>query len=362
MNALQIGLLVVLCSAASCRDHPGSHAGATGSSAGAVAPDVLALRTEPEAAAAPKEPLTIAYSDWPGWIAWDIAVERGFFKQAGVDVTLKWFEYVPSMEAFSEGKVDSVCMTNGDALVSASGGAQGVGIILNDYSNGNDMIVARPGIKNVAGLRGKRIGVEIGFVDHLLLIQALNSAGMSEADVQIINEKTHKTPQLLKSGAVDAIGAWQPNSGQALEMVAGAKPIFTSANVPGLIYDLLYVNPRSLKERRAEWKKVVSVWFRVVSYIADPKTRPDAMRVMGARVQLSPEKFSRLSDGTFLLDLPGNQRSFARRESFDSVYGSTQAVDKFNVANHTYRDQSDVDASLDPTLIAEVAASLPASK
>ena len=38
---------------------------------------------------------------------------------------------------------------------------------------------------------------------------------------------------------MDAVVAWQPNSGQALEEVAGSKAIFTSADVPGIIYDVL---------------------------------------------------------------------------------------------------------------------------
>ena len=63
------------------------------------------------------EPLKIAYSDWPGWVAWQVGIDKGWFKEAGVDVDFEWFEYVPSMEAFSAGKVDAVSMTNGDALV-----------------------------------------------------------------------------------------------------------------------------------------------------------------------------------------------------------------------------------------------------
>ena len=31
------------------------------------------------------EPLKIAYSDWPGWVAWEIGVQKGWFKEAGVD-------------------------------------------------------------------------------------------------------------------------------------------------------------------------------------------------------------------------------------------------------------------------------------
>lgn len=296
-------------------------------------------------------PLRIAYSDWPGWVAWDIADKRGFFRARGVEVELVWLEYVPSMEQFSRNLVDAVCMTNGDALVVAQSGAQSTGILLNDYSNGNDMIVARPGLPSVKALKGKRIGVEVGFVDHLLLLQALKSVGLEESDVEIVNEKTNATPALLASGRVDAIAAWQPNSGQALEQVAGAKALFTSANVPGLIYDLLYVNPKSLATRRGDWQKVVDAWFDVVAYIQSPATRADAVRIMSERIALSPAKYGTLLDGTFLLDRAGNRARFERGPSLASVYGSTRIVDGFNIANHIYKDPSLVDTLLDPSLV-----------
>ena len=49
---------------------------------------------------ADKPVLKIAYSDWPGWTAWEIADKKGFFKKHGVNVKLEWFEYGPSMDAF----------------------------------------------------------------------------------------------------------------------------------------------------------------------------------------------------------------------------------------------------------------------
>src|SRR5262245_8679104 len=156
--------------------------------------------------------LTIAYSDWPGWVAWDIGLKKGWFEAAGVKVDFKWFEYVPSMEAFSAGKVDAVAMTNGDQLVTGASGAPSVALLLNDYSNGNDMVVAKPGIESVAQLKGKKVGVEVGFVSHLMLLNALNVAKLSDRDIEIVNLPTDQTPQALKSGSVDAIVAWQPNS------------------------------------------------------------------------------------------------------------------------------------------------------
>ena len=72
------------------------------------------------AAALTAAPLKLAYSDWPGWTAFAIAQEKGWFKDAGVDVELLWFEYGPSMEAYSAGKVEAVMVTNGDALVTGA--------------------------------------------------------------------------------------------------------------------------------------------------------------------------------------------------------------------------------------------------
>ena len=72
------------------------------------------------------EPLKIAYSDWPGYVAWQVAIDKGWFKEAGIDVKFDWFDYGASMEAFAAGKMDAVMVTNGDALVTASGGAKNV--------------------------------------------------------------------------------------------------------------------------------------------------------------------------------------------------------------------------------------------
>jgi len=199
--------------------------------------------------AAQAEPLKIAYSDWPGWVAWQVGIDKGWFKEAGVDVDFEWFEYVPSMEAFAAGKVDAVCMTNGDALVTGATGAPSKTIIINDFSNGNDMVVAKPGIESVKDLKGKKIGVEVGFVSHLLLLKALEANGMSESDVTLVNVPTHETPKAFASGDVDAIVAWQPNSGQALKSVPANKsadsnrarsprsldPMVTSRLIPGQV-------------------------------------------------------------------------------------------------------------------------------
>ncbi|MCB1690754.1 MAG: ABC transporter substrate-binding protein [Halioglobus sp.] len=301
-------------------------------------------------AAQAAEPLKIGYSDWPGWVAWEVAIEKDWFEEAGVDVEFEWFDYVASMDAFAAGKLDAVTMTNGDTLVTGSSGAQGVMILVNDFSNGNDMIVARSGIKSVADLKGKTIGVEVGFVGHLLLLNALEAAGLTETDVKLVNVPTNETPQVLASGDVDAIVAWQPNSGQALAQVPGSTAVATSKNAPGLIYDVLAVSPASLATRKADWEKVAKVWYRVVDYIYDEDTQADALSIMAARVGLPAEQYKAILDGTKILSLEEAQAVMQQGEGIQSLYGSTKISDDFNVKYEVYADPQAIDSYIDPSI------------
>jgi NitT/TauT family transport system substrate-binding protein len=299
-------------------------------------------------------PLKVAYSDWPGWTAFAIAQEKGWFKDAGIEVELLWFEYGPSMEAYTAGKVDAVMVTNGDALVTGAGGAKNTMILVTDYSNGNDMVVAAPGITSLKDLKGKKIGVEVGFVDHLLLLNGLKKAGLSESDLELVPTPTNQIPQVLASGQVSAVAGWQPNSGAALKAVPGAKAVYTSADEPGLIYDMVVVTPASLAGSRADWVKFVKVWDKIVAYLADPKTKADGIRIMAARAGVDAKDYADFMSGTQLLTLKeGAAKLAAKTSGFDSVAGSAKIADDFNVKNAVYKEAQDVPSYIDASLMAE---------
>ena len=304
------------------------------------------VATRPVAAA----PLTVGYSDWPGWVAWQVAIDKGWIKEAGLDLTFQWFDYSASMDAFSAGKLDADLMTNGDTLVTGASGGKGIMIMLTDYSNGNDMIVAKPGIKSLKDLKGKKVGIEVGLVEHLLLLHGLQGAGMKEKEVKLVNAKTNETPQVLASGQVSAIGAWQPISGQAMKGSPGTHPIYTSAQAPGLIYDVLAVSPASLNAHRADWMKLIGVWDKVVHYINDPGTQDDAVKIMAARVDLTPEVYKPLLEGTHLIDVAEGKKTFKKAEGLTSLYGSSKIADEFNVANDVYKKGQDINSYIDPSL------------
>ena len=297
------------------------------------------------------EPLKIAYSDWPGFTIFEVAKQKGWFKEAGVEVELAWFDYLPSLDAFSANKVDAVTVVATDALVNGANGAKSKIICLLDYSDGSDMIIGAPGVNSLKDLKGKKVGIEVTLVEHLLLLKGLELNGMKQSDVELVNTPTNETPQTLGSGKVGAIGAWYPVSGQALKAVAGSKPLFTSAEAKGLIYDVLAVNPTSYAKHQDEWAKVVAVYYKCVDYILDPKTKEDAVKIMAAKAGADAMDYAKAIPGTHFLTLAEARKAFKKGDGLDSIYGSMTIGNKFNMENKVYKVSQKPDSYLLPSVV-----------
>ncbi len=315
---------------------------ATASAALAAAPGI--------ALAESTGPLKVAYSDWPGWTLLEVAKQKNWFKEAGVEIELLWFDYLPSIDAFSAGKVDGITIAASDALVAGANGAKSKIIMAIDYSDGNDKIIGKPGINSIKDLKGKKIGVEVTLVDHLLLLKALEANGMTQSDVTLVNTGTNETPQTLASGQVGAIAAWYPIAGQALKQVAGSKTLFSSADAKGLIYDVLAVNPVSYSQRKADWEKFIKVYYKCIDYILDPKTKEDAVKIMAAKVGAKPEEFSDNVPGTHFLKLSEAKKVLKKGKGLDSLYGSMEISNTFNLDNKVYKDSQKAESYIVPAI------------
>ena len=307
----------------------------------------LVLGTSIQAA----EPLKIAFSDWPGFTLFEVAKQKGWFKEAGVDVELVWFDYLPSLDAFAAGKVDAVTAVGTDVLVNGANGAKSKIIALLDYSSGSDMIIGAPGINSIKDLKGKSIGLEVTLVEHLLLLKALEANGMKQSDVKLVNTATNETPQTLASGKVAAIGAWYPVSGQALKQVAGSKPLFTTAEAKGLVYDVLAVSPTSFAKRKDDWGKVTKVYYKCVDYINDPATKADAVKIMAAKAGADAADYEKNIPGTHFLTLAEAKAAFKKGTGLDSIYGSLTIGNKFNLDNKVYKVSQKPESYLVPSIV-----------
>ena len=302
-------------------------------------------------AATRADTIKIGYSDWPGYTVMEIAKQKGWFKDAGLDVDMIWFDYNASIDALSSGKIDADMIVASDAMVTGASGAKTKIVCLVDYSEGSDMIVGAPGINSIKDLKGKKVGVELTLVEHMLLLQALKVNGMSQSDITLVGTSTDKTPQTLASGQVSAVGAWYPISGQALQQVPGSKKLFTSADAKGLIFDVIAVNPTSYAEHKDDWAKITAIYYKCVNYLMDPATRDDAIKIMAAKVGADPAAYAKNVPGTHFLTIPEAKACLKKSHDMLSIYGSMEISDKFNLDNGVYKNSQSPKEYLVPSII-----------
>jgi len=119
---------------------------------------------------------------------------------------------------------------------------------------------------------------------------------------------------------------------------------------------MLFVARGSLEARRDDWIKVVKAWFMVVDFVADPSHEGEALAIMARRVRLPAPSYAKLMSGTRLLGGEENRRRFHATAGLDSVAGSSETVDRFNLRNHVYRDTVAVGPYFDSSLVEEALA------
>ena len=69
-------------------------------------------------------------------------------------------------------------------------------------------------------------------------------------------------------------------------------------------------------------------------YINDPKTQPDAVKIMAARVGLTPEDYKPLLKGTHLLDVAEGKKIVQEGPTASTRSTARRKIaDDFNVAN-----------------------------
>lgn len=252
--------------------------------------------------------ITLGYSAWPGWFPWAVAQEKGLFEKNGVNVDLKWFDsYTESINALSSGAIDANSQTLNDTLASVSGGAKLSIVLVNDNSTGNDKIIAREGVNGVADLKGKKVAVEQGTVDHYLLLLALQEAKLSEKDIELVNLPTDSAAAAFAGAQVDAVAAFAPFTTTALQR-PGSRAIATSAEFPGAIPDHLVVSEKMSKEHQKEVQGMVNTWFETIQWIKDNKDA--ASEIMAKRGGVSTEDYKTYGAGTTIFTKQQNLDAF----------------------------------------------------
>ncbi len=301
---------------------------------------------------APRHRITLGFSAWPGWFPWQVAQDQGLFARNGVEVELKYYEsYTDSLNALATGAIDANSQTLNDTLASMSGGAKQTIVLVNDNSTGNDKIIARDGITSIGDLKGKRVAVEQGTVDHYLLLLALEQVGLSPADIQVVAMPTDAAAAAFAAGQVDAVGAFAPFTTTALQR-PGSRAIATSAEFPGAIPDHLVVAPNLVRDHPRDVQALVDTWFDAVRWIRGH--RDAAAGIMAKRAGVSVADYRGYDAGTTIFTLRQNVDAFTPGTTPAHLNFQAARIVDFMLGVGMVRERPALDGLLDGRFVAAV--------
>lgn len=276
----------------------------------AVMPGVLATAacSQGPSEATKRTEFNIGWSIYAGWMPWPYAQQAGIVKKwadkYGLKINIVQVnDYVESVNQYTAGKLDGVTVANMDALtIPAAGGKDTSAIIVGDYSNGNDGILMKGG--DLKAIKGQSINLVELSVSHYLLARGLNSAGLQLKDVKTVNTGDADIVGAFASPDVKVAVAWNPQL-NAMKAQPGAKLVFSSADIPGEILDLLCVDTATLKANPNLGKALAGIWYETTALMVRQDAQGKAARAAMAKLAgATPESFDSQLSTTFLYSDP----------------------------------------------------------
>ena len=259
-----------------------------------------------------RAPLRIGINPWPGYEFLYLARELDLFAAEGIDVQIVEYNSLPdALHAFQRGQLDGMGATLIEVLMARSDSDhKAVIAYVTDYSNGADVIVANSYVPDVAALKGKRVGVELGSLGVFLLARALERSGLTLDDVRAVSTDQLSMERKLAVGALDAVVTYPPFA-VSVSALPGAHRIFSSAELPGEIVDVIAFDQEILKTRRADAAALIRTFQRAQRWAKEQPQK--AYEIMARREGLTPEAFHQALTEGIALPSPQEQEALLRK-------------------------------------------------
>lgn len=257
------------------------------------------------ACGAPAKPavVQIGTQPWIGYGPWWIAQEKGIFEKYGLQVEL--VDFIEDKEvnaAFASGDMDAANLATHTAIKLYASGLDLKIILLEDASYQADAILAPGSVTSIADLKGKKVAYEEGTTSDLLINFALSQNDMTIADIEPVFMPAADAGATLIAGQVDLAVTYEPYISAALSENNDLKILYSAAERPGLISDVLAI--------RADLDPAVAtmllkVWDEALAfYRSNPE---EAKTIIATAVGASPEELNTAFDGVQFYGLAENK-------------------------------------------------------
>lgn len=306
-------------------------------------------------------PVKIGWSDWIGWMPWEIVEKEDLFAKNGANAQLEYFDdYTASMEALKDGKVNALSVTINDALALKASLEDLQIILINDVSDGGDGILAKKelGIQSVKELKGRIVSLEEGSVSHFLFLRALEENGVNPADIEINNVSANLAGEAFLGSAfldekfTQVIVTWNPHLAKAKKEGKGII-LFDSSQIYGEITDVLVARKSFVEERSQDFQAIIAAWYGAMEMIDSPKTNADAIGIMAKKSGISTEDFEGLMFDTEIFTKAKKAVDFMGTDGKGKLYTFAQKVQTFLVTQKIIEKEADLENFINSKFVIE---------
>jgi sulfonate transport system substrate-binding protein len=133
---------------------------------------------------------------------------------AGKGIEVKWVEFSsgpPLLEAMNVGSVDFGAVGDSPPVFAQAAGAAIVYVAGQPITNGQGILVPKDSpIRSIADLKGKRVGFTKGSSAHNIVVQTLEKAGLTYADITPVYLTPPDAGPAFANGSIEAWAIWDP--------------------------------------------------------------------------------------------------------------------------------------------------------
>ncbi|MBI4410969.1 MAG: ABC transporter substrate-binding protein, partial [Deltaproteobacteria bacterium] len=261
--------------------------------------------------------------------------------------------HIAHIEDYLAGKIQGVTNLSNEVIDQTLRGLDHKVVLVIDYSNGADGIAASSPIRDFSQIRGKKVAYEKGTLEEYFLLYALEQYRLSTRDIVSVNLDPVASAQTLEEGKVDVAVTYEPFLSRAVEKIGG-NLIYTSADAPGLITDLLTFSASFVETWPESVFAVVRAYFKAIDFW---KKRPDEVNgILAKQFETTKEVVARQLKGVTVLDLEANRTALTFSVGTESLYGNLRRVGEFVLRQQgKERGALDTDRLIDKSFIKRLA-------
>lgn len=264
---------------------------------------------------------------WPGFVIPALAYELGYFKEEGI--AIDYIDLPDGADIFDElrkGNVDvqGTLSTQYLSNIRNTNSIDSRIVLLTDYSNGGDAIIARKGAPD---LKSKNIKKIAGIEDYeFFLPYSLELLDVDEKTVKYVSiPADQERVDKLLSGEIDYAVTYDPYLSQAVGK--GAQVIFTSSDKPGILTDVLLFSNRLIEKKPEIVKAYVRAYFKAYDFWRDYPLQ--SYKTVYSFYKYLPEDFEKQMKRVKLLSLDENIDAMSVNAGFNSVFGNLQVEQSY---------------------------------